>query len=64
MGRGPSPFTERGVRAAIKAVLDAGCTVSRVEIDKSGKIVIVAGKPESVPDSNSNPWDDVLHGNG
>jgi hypothetical protein len=34
------------VTAAIKAVLAAGVAVMQVEIDKSGKIVVIAGKSD------------------
>jgi hypothetical protein len=43
MARGPTTFRQRDVTAAIKAAAAAGLLVARVEIDKSGKIVIVTG---------------------
>jgi hypothetical protein len=43
MARGCSTFRQRDVTAAIKAAGAAGLLVARVEIDKSGKIVIVTG---------------------
>jgi hypothetical protein len=43
MARGPTTFRQRDVTAAIKAAGAAGLLVARVEIDKSGKIIIVTG---------------------
>jgi hypothetical protein len=43
MARAPTTFRQRDVTAAIKAASAAGLLVARVEIDKSGKIVIVTG---------------------
>ena len=58
MAHGPLTFKERDVRAAVKAVVDAGCAVVRVEIDKAGKIVILTGDP-SKAELPSNEWDIV-----
>ena len=41
----------------------AGIEVARYEIEPSGKIVVVTGKPDSA-DGTQNPWDEVLTGNG
>jgi hypothetical protein len=37
--------TQTDIKRAVKAVLDAGIEVARVEVDKDGRIVIIAGKP-------------------
>jgi hypothetical protein len=64
MSRGPTTFRQRDVAAAIKAARAAGLTVERVEVDKSGKIVVITSSmPPPVPDNEahpSNPWD-ALH---
>jgi len=44
MGRGPCTFRPSDVTRAVKAVVAAGVEVARVEVDKAGKIVIIAGK--------------------
>jgi len=51
-------FRQRDVTKAIKAVTAAGTPVARVEIDRAGKIVVVAGQGlgESSP---ANEWDEV-----
>ncbi len=42
MSRGQQAFKQSDVTKAIKATVKAGIAVGRVEIDKKGKIVIVA----------------------
>jgi hypothetical protein len=69
MPRGPSTFRQRDVTRALKATVAAGIEVSRVEINKDGKIVIVTCKlaePGSVNKGGDqwdteepNPWDGV-----
>jgi hypothetical protein len=49
-------FAKQDVTRAVSAVLAAGERVQRVEIEKTGKIVIVTG---DVPSNSSNEWDDV-----
>jgi hypothetical protein len=43
MARAPCTFRQTDVTRAVKAVTAAGVNIARVEIDKSGKIVIVTG---------------------
>jgi hypothetical protein len=43
VARAPSTFRQQDVTRAVKAVTAAGVNIARVEIDKSGKIVIVTG---------------------
>jgi len=60
MPRAPSTFRQQDVTRAVKAMVAAGVGIARVEIDNTGKIVIIAltdgGKPTAV-----NEWDTVLH---
>ncbi len=65
MGRGPCTFKERDVSRAVKAVRKAGIDVARVEIDKDGKIVVVAGSSgnsdglgEIAHNADRNEWND------
>jgi hypothetical protein len=63
MSRAPSTFRQRDVRAAVKAVVDAGVQVARVEVGSDGKIIVVTGEParlDVVPkDDGVNEWDSV-----
>ena len=43
---------ERAIKAAIKAVRKEGLEVARVEIDRDGKIVVIAGKPADALERN------------
>jgi hypothetical protein len=56
MGRGPCTFKGRDVSRAVKAVQKAGIDVARVEIDKDGKIVVVAGSS-----GNSDGQGEIAH---
>jgi len=49
MARGPLTFKQRDVTAAVKAVIAAGADVSRVEVGKDGKIVVVTQMPSATP---------------
>jgi|GEM_PF-1662746 PHP family Zn ribbon phosphoesterase len=70
MTRGICTFRQRDVTAAVKAVVAAGVAVARVEVDKSGKIVIIVGKGGELGKSNvdgsnaANEWDEVFDGTG
>jgi hypothetical protein len=69
MPRTPSTFRQQDVTRAVKAVAAAGVDIARVEIDSTGKIVIVTGKPLEA-DGSKNALDQELqewetrHGEG
>jgi hypothetical protein len=61
MGRTPSTFRQQDVTRAVKAVSAAGVHIARIEIDKAGKIVIIAteGTDQAGRSTEVNEWDHV-----
>jgi hypothetical protein len=59
MARGPLTFRQQDLVRALKGARAAGIEVARVEIDKTGKIVIVTGSPRDERDSDRNEWDEI-----
>ena len=61
MARAPSTFRQADVTRAVKAVTAAGVHIARIEIDKAGKIVIIAGDANGQPGESTegNEWDRV-----
>ena len=61
MARAPSTFRQQDVTRAVKAVTAAGVHIARIEIDKAGKIVIIAADANGQPDESTeaNEWDRV-----
>jgi hypothetical protein len=61
MARAPSTFRQQDVTRAVKAVTAAGVHIARIEIDKSGKIVIITGDPTDQPGemTEANEWDRI-----
>jgi hypothetical protein len=59
MTRAPSTFRQQDVTRAVKAVSAAGVHIARIEIDKAGKIVIIAADAEvqDPPTQGENEWD-------
>jgi len=60
MARAPSTFRQQDVTRAVKAVSAAGVHIARIEIDKTGKIVIITADPTDPAEMNeANEWDRV-----
>jgi hypothetical protein len=57
MPRHPSTFRQRDMTRAVRAVVAAGVGVKRVEVDKSGKIVVITGDDPTA--DRPNEWDEV-----
>jgi hypothetical protein len=57
MARAPSTFTQDAVTRALKGAAKAGVSVARVEIDRAGKIVIIACEPPPIERPSGNEWD-------
>jgi hypothetical protein len=70
MARAPSIIRQADVTKAIKAVVAAGVSIARVEIDNLGKIVIVTGTPHHPATAPQDDLDQELaefearHGQG
>ena len=48
---------QRDVAAAVKGAVAAGVEVARIEVDKEGRIIIIAGKPtESAKVNALDAW--------
>ena len=56
--RGPVTFKERDLARAIRGTTRAGLKPQRVEIERSGKIVIIPADP--IREGSGNPWDSVF----
>jgi hypothetical protein len=61
MSRRPSPVRQTDVTRAVKGVAAAGVHIARVEIDRAGKIVIIAAEAteQSGETTEANEWDRV-----
>jgi hypothetical protein len=59
MSRGPLTFRQTDLTRAVKAVRAAGVEVMRIEIDRAGKIIVVAGKPNEA-ETTTNSWDEII----
>ena len=59
MARAPSTFRQQDVTRAVKAVSAAGVHIARIEIDKAGKIVIIAADAAgpAAQVAEANEWD-------
>lgn len=61
MGRAPVSFKERDLIRAVKAINKAGLRIKVIEIDRSGRIVVMpvdGVKQQEQPDRNE--WDKAL----
>ena len=61
MPRALSTFRQRDVTRAVKAVTAAGVGIARVEIDREGRITIIAASASQTPEQGkeANEWDRV-----
>jgi hypothetical protein len=61
MTRAPSTFRQQDVTRAVKAIAAAGVHITRVEIDKTGKVVIIIGNATDLPSEMTevNEWDRI-----
>ena len=57
MSRGVHKFKQGDLAKALKAAANAGLPVRRFEIDRDGKIVVIAGRADG--QDQPNEWDAV-----
>jgi hypothetical protein len=60
MSRGPTTFRQSDLTRAIRGARNAGVQVSRAEIGKDGKIIIVVGEASNVSSNAQLTPDDEL----
>lgn len=53
----PARFKQSDVKRATAGVVSAGLSVTKIEIDHTGKIVIITGKPKAIAETNE--WADL-----
>jgi hypothetical protein len=59
MGRGRCSFKQQDLTRALKAAAAAGTQWERVEIDKEGRITMIARREDDVRmDEQPNEWDE------
>lgn len=63
MARQPARFKTSDITRAFKGALAAGVERPRVEVDPTGKIVVLfddgPAAPEPIAEDASNPWDEI-----
>jgi hypothetical protein len=60
MPSGPLSFKERDLARALRGTARAGLRAQRVEIDRSGKIVVIVEngqQPDTPAEPGANEWD-------
>jgi hypothetical protein len=57
MSRAKCAFTKAAISRAVRAVVDAGVPVTRVEVDGTGKIIVFVGKPGEQTGIETNDFD-------
>jgi hypothetical protein len=68
MSRAPSTFRQQDVTRALRAAAAAGVDIARIEIDKAGKITIIAASGAAEPandlDRELAEWEARHNGQG
>jgi hypothetical protein len=60
MTRGPLKFKETDVKRVVKSTREAGLEVTRVEVTKTGSIVVHVCKADEQQPEIGNPFDKAL----
>lgn len=59
MARGKATFKQSDATRAMKSAIAAGLEVTRVEIEPTGKIVMVTGTPGAISVKTGKGWEDA-----
>jgi hypothetical protein len=59
MARVKLTFRQRDLRAAVKAVIEAGLKVSEVTVSPEGEIRIITNDGSTSKPTKPNPWDEL-----
>jgi hypothetical protein len=59
MSRGPCMFRQQDLTRALRAARNAGCSVDKAVINRTGDIVLTFGSADHEA-NDPNPWDKVL----
>jgi hypothetical protein len=51
-----APFRQADVKRAVRGAQDAGMTVARVEIEKDGRIVVIAATTDDQTKDDLDKW--------
>ena len=62
MGHGPCTFKEVDLIRALKAAKKAGVDITRAEVARDGRIVLVLNRGGEPSKSESNEWDEAIDG--
>ena len=60
MTRRPCTFRQADVTRALKGAVAAGVEVKSIEIDQSGKIVMITSRAAEPAKQDESDWDEVL----
>jgi hypothetical protein len=60
MSKRPQTFKQTDLLRAIKAFQKAELPIARAEIDRDGKIVVVAGEGKTKEEEGATEWDTAL----
>ena len=53
-------FRQSDIKRALRAILSAGLTTTRLSITPTGEICLILNDPSGTTSANSNTWDEVL----
>jgi hypothetical protein len=58
--RGPARFREREVSRLLRAARAAGENIARIEVDETGKVAVIIGKPGEAKDATEDTPERII----